>query len=55
MRLNHRYKKVAKSGCRYNQKVKDIRGWQVDIPKSKGVRNDYKNLQLLHRHCHDMI
>jgi len=29
--LNHRYKKVAKSGCRYNQKVKDIRGWQVDL------------------------
>lgn len=24
------------------------------IPKSKGGRNDYKNLQLLHRHCHDM-
>jgi len=23
------------------------------IPKSKGGRNDYKNLQLLHRHCHD--
>ncbi|MGM3305805.1 HNH endonuclease [Anabaena sp. WFMT] len=24
------------------------------IPKSKGGRNDYKNLQLLHRHCHDV-
>ncbi|MEH2162860.1 MAG: group II intron maturase-specific domain-containing protein [Nostoc sp.] len=24
------------------------------IPKLKGGRNDYKNLQLLHRHCHDM-
>lgn len=24
------------------------------ISKSKGGRNDYKNLQLLHRHCHDM-
>jgi RNA-directed DNA polymerase len=23
------------------------------IPKSQGGRNDYKNLQLLHRHCHD--
>ncbi|HEY9692867.1 MAG TPA: HNH endonuclease signature motif containing protein [Oculatellaceae cyanobacterium] len=23
------------------------------IPKSKGGRNEYKNLQLLHRHCHD--
>ena len=29
--------------------------WEVDhiIPKSKGGRDDYKNLQLLHRHCHD--
>jgi len=23
------------------------------IPKLKGGKNDYKNLQLLHRHCHD--
>jgi RNA-directed DNA polymerase len=23
------------------------------IPKSKGGRNEYKNYQLLHRHCHD--
>ncbi|MGB3207728.1 MAG: group II intron maturase-specific domain-containing protein [Crinalium sp.] len=23
------------------------------IPKSQGGKNDYKNLQLLHRHCHD--
>ena len=23
------------------------------IPTSKGGKNDYKNLQLLHRHCHD--
>ncbi|MEH2293705.1 group II intron reverse transcriptase/maturase [Nostoc sp.] len=23
------------------------------IPKSKGGKNEYKNLQLLHRHCHD--
>ena len=29
--------------------------WEIDhvIPKSKGGRDDYKNLQLLHRHCHD--
>ena len=29
--------------------------WEVDhiVPKSKGGRNEYKNLQLLHRHCHD--
>ena len=24
------------------------------IPKSKGGKNDYKNLQLLHRHCHNV-
>ena len=24
------------------------------IPTSKGGKNDYKNLQLLHRHCHDI-
>ncbi|MCL6749631.1 HNH endonuclease, partial [Nostoc sp. CCCryo 231-06] len=23
------------------------------IPKSKGGKNEYKNIQLLHRHCHD--
>ena len=23
------------------------------IPKSKGGKNEYKNMQLLHRHCHD--
>lgn len=23
------------------------------IPRTKGGRNEYKNLQLLHRHCHD--
>ena len=29
--------------------------WEVDhiIPKSKGGKGDSKNLQLLHRHCHD--
>ena len=24
------------------------------IPKSKGEKDEYKNLQLLHRHCHDI-
>ena len=23
------------------------------IPKSQGGKDEYKNLQLLHRHCHD--
>ena len=29
--------------------------FEVDhiIPKSKGGKDEYKNLQLLHRHCHD--
>ena len=29
--------------------------WEVDhkIPKSKGGKDSYDNLQLLHRHCHD--
>ncbi|MDJ1171476.1 HNH endonuclease [Roseofilum sp. BLCC_M154] len=24
------------------------------MPKSKGGRNDYKNVQLIHGHCHDV-
>ncbi len=30
--------------------------WEVDhiTPKSLGGNNWYDNLQLLHRHCHDM-
>ncbi len=24
------------------------------VPKSKGGKNEYKNFQLLHRHCHDI-
>ncbi|GAC1489371.1 MAG: group II intron reverse transcriptase/maturase [Chamaesiphon sp.] len=29
--------------------------WEVDhiIPKSKGGKDEYTNIQLLHRHCHD--
>ncbi|MFO7092648.1 HNH endonuclease, partial [Limnospira platensis] len=23
------------------------------VPRSQGGKDDYKNLQLLHRHCHD--
>jgi RNA-directed DNA polymerase len=29
--------------------------WEVDhkIPRANGGKDEYKNLQLLHRHCHD--
>ncbi|MEG4918281.1 HNH endonuclease signature motif containing protein [Microcoleus sp. B7-D4] len=30
--------------------------WEIDhkIPRSKGGRDEYTNLQLLHKHCHDV-
>ncbi|WP_333050352.1 MULTISPECIES: group II intron maturase-specific domain-containing protein [unclassified Microcoleus] len=30
--------------------------WEIDhkIPRSKGGRDEYNNLQLLHKHCHDV-
>ncbi len=29
--------------------------WEIDhkIPRSKGGKDEYNNLQLLHKHCHD--
>ena len=38
--------------CELNFKPKDV--WDVDhtIPKIDGGKNELKNLQLLHRHCH---
>ncbi len=29
--------------------------WEIDhrIPRSKGGKDSYENLQLLHKHCHD--
>jgi len=48
--------KNQKGKCAHCELVfKDGDIWEVDhiIPKSKGGKGDYKNLQLLHRHCHD--
>jgi RNA-directed DNA polymerase len=30
--------------------------WEIDhnIPRSKGGKDEYNNLQLLHKHCHDV-
>jgi len=39
--------------CEVHFKTDDV--WEIDhiIPKSQGGKDKYKNLQLLHRHCHD--
>ena len=45
-----------KGKCKYcNLHFKDDDLMEVDhiVPKSKGGKNEYKNFQLLHRHCHD--
>ena len=40
--------------CELSFKYGDI--WEVDhvIPTSRGGKDVYSNLQLLHRHCHDL-
>ncbi len=48
--------KDQKGKCNYcNLNFKDGDRMEVDhiTPKSKGGKTEYKNLQLLHRHCHD--
>ena len=40
--------------CKRNFTETDSRNWEVDyiVPRIKGGRNEYKNLQLLHKECH---
>ncbi|QDZ41184.1 group II intron reverse transcriptase/maturase [Euhalothece natronophila Z-M001] len=48
--------KKQKGKCNYcGLAFRDGDVWEVDhvIPRSKGGKDDYENLQLLHRHCHD--
>ncbi len=48
--------KRQKGKCNYcglHFKEGDILELDHIIPKSKGGKNEYKNFQLLHRHCHD--
>lgn len=39
--------------CEMHFREDDVMEVDHIIPKSKGGRDEYKNLQLLHRHCHD--
>ena len=39
--------------CRLNFKSDDLLEIDHIVPKSKGGKDWYKNLQVLHRHCHD--
>lgn len=40
--------------CKRKFTEADSRNWEVDhiVPRSKGGRDEYKNLQLLHKECH---
>jgi RNA-directed DNA polymerase len=40
-------------GFRPGHSCNDVMEIDHIIPKSKGGKDEYKNLQLLHRHCHD--
>lgn len=40
--------------CGLNFKHEDLIEIDQIIPKSKGGKNQYDNLQALHRHCHDI-
>ena len=48
--------KIQKGKCPYcGLLFKDGDTWEIDhvIPRSKGGKDEIKNFQLLHRHCHD--
>ncbi len=40
--------------CGLNFRHEDLIDIDRIIPKSKGGKNQYDNLQALHRHCHDI-
>ncbi len=40
--------------CKLYFKDGDVLEVDHKVPKSKGGRDEYKNLQILHRHCHDV-
>ena len=40
--------------CRQHFSSEDVVEVDHIIPKSKGGKDEWKNLQLLHRHCHDI-
>ena len=40
--------------CGLNFREDDLIEVDHKIPTSLGGKNDWKNLQLLHRHCHDV-
>ena len=44
--------KCAHCGLTFHEE--DVMEIDHIIPKSKGGKDTYKNLQLLHRHCHDV-
>jgi RNA-directed DNA polymerase len=45
--------KAKCSHCGLYFREEDVLEEDHIIPRTKGGRNEYKNLQLLHRHCHD--
>jgi RNA-directed DNA polymerase len=48
--------KMQKGKCNHCGLTFVTDDWEIDhiIPKSQGGKDEYKNLQLLHRHCHDV-
>ena len=48
--------KIQKGKCTYcglHFREEDVREVDHILPRSLGGQNEYKNLQMLHRHCHD--
>ena len=48
--------KAQKGKCTHCQlyfREEDVLEVDHKIPRSKGGKDEYKNLQILHKHCHD--